>query len=813
MRKNFSNESAPLRTMKPSSRLNRSTTPFSHVVIAILCAAALPAKAATRTWTDAAGDGAYATAGNWDGGVAPANNDYQDTALFDAGARAVVVPSGRKVYGLNFLTGGWTLSGGSFSELTALSSAGAGTNTLVGVTAHAHATWIVNAGNTVVLPSFYERDKNITLTGGGSLQFNAAIGGYSGTVGSWGLHIVNGRARFNTSTPYQSGTAGAVFINGSDAALELQTTLAGANSLISAGRIVDELGDGLVIDDIGGGYVKIYPVSELLPPMPGSWQLEFEDDFAGSSLDGTKWHLGQHWSGLAGSAGLAPENVTVSNGTLQIKSEQRTVTFGGTTKSYASGEVSSFFNFRQQHGYFEARVKYPAVTGLWPAFWLMPDRGDYGWKDGYFRSYVKFDLTGVNPGTINTAELKVKVSAVEAGADNNVVFMKLDNDSWTESTLTWNNAPAPNPVWVTQRWNQAVAGQDMTVDVKDFIVQQMAGDKKISFVLADTFMKTRNIKFHSSEAANSADRPRLVINGVTYEATEDAYVRWGTLANNNYGSTIDLAVEDSWGDTATTFNGGMEIDIMESLGIWGADETSHAVHWDGYGAQHQSVGWPNILSSATGDSFHTYGVYWQPGLLEFYVDGIRTGSWNNTRVMSVPAYLILSLQLGGWDNNNPGAQVNNQVMEVDWVRVWSGTRTALDGVIVDNTETANVVATGAWTNSTSTNGYFGTNYVNDGNTAKGTKTFSFNPPITTAGNYLVYARWTSGTNRATNVPIDIVKSDATVSTVTVNQQTGGSQWNLLGTYSLSPTNAEVRIGTASTNGYVIADSVCVIPAP
>jgi endoglucanase len=132
---------------------------------------------------------------------------------------------------------------------------------------------------------------------------------------------------------------------------------------------------------------------------------------------------------------------------------------------------------------------------------------------------------------------------------------------------------------------------------------------------------------------------------------------------------------------------------------------------------------------------------------------------------------------------------------------------------VDNTEAANVVATGTWTNSTSTNGYFGTNYLNDGNTAKGTKSFSFKPPITASGNYLVYARWTSGTNRATNVPIDIVKADTTVSTVSVNQQAGGSQWNLLGTYSLNPANCEVVIRTTSTNGYVIADSVCVIPAP
>jgi len=784
--------------------------------LAALLLAAPSASAATRTWTGGAGDGAYVTGGNWDAGVAPANNDYQDIALFDAGAQTVTVPSARQVYGVTFATAGWTLSGGSFGEITALSSAGTGTSTVVGLTAHASATWTVASDNTIVVPTFYERDKNITLTGGGTLQFNTSIGGYSGMIGSWGVHVVNGCAHFAVSSPYQSGTAGAVFINGAEASVELHTNIATANSLITAGRVVDELGGGLTVDDIGGGYVRVYSTTALNPPIPGNWQLTFEDNFDGNSLDGTKWHLGQHYSGMAGLGGVAPENVTVSNGKLQLTAQQRTVTYGGASKSYATGEISSLFHFRQQNGYFEARIKYPAVTGLWPAFWMMPDRGTYGTREGYYHSYVKFDLTGVNPGTITSAELHMKVSSAEAlgtNDHNNVVFMKLDDDSWSESTITWNNAPAPNPVWIAQRWDQAVAGQDMTVDVTDFVTQQMAGDKKISFVMADTFMRQKYVKFYSHRTVNQSDRPRLIINGVTYYGTEDAYVRWGTLADTNYGTATELQVEDYWGDTATTTNGGMEIDIQESLGIWGLNETSHATHWNGYSTQEQSAGWPNILYGSTDDGFHTYGLYWEPNLLEFYVDGIRTATWNNTSVMSVPGYIILSLQLGGWDNNNPGAQDNNQTMEVDWVRCWSGTRTGLDAMVVDNTDPSNVVLTGAWTTSTATSGYYLTNYINDGNTAKGTKSVSFKPPITISGNYEVYARWTAGTNRATNVPIDIVKSDGTASTVVVNQQTNGSQWNLLGTFSLDPSNAEVLVRTTGTDGYVIADAVYVIPAP
>jgi beta-glucanase (GH16 family)/regulation of enolase protein 1 (concanavalin A-like superfamily) len=415
--------------------------------------------------------------------------------------------------------------------------------------------------------------------------------------------------------------------------------------------------------------------SQPVPPVPGSWTLLFQDEFDGATVDGTKWRLGTHHAGIAGSGGIAPENVSIADGKLKMKVEQRAVAYSGTNYNYATGEISTFFNHRQQHGYIEARIKYPAVTGLWPAFWLMPDRGSYGWRDAHRRAYLKFDLTGVDPGTVTSATLKLTVSSFDTGGTNNLLVMKLAEDSWSESTLTWNNKPAPNPIWIEQRWNnQVVAGTEITIDVTGYVAQEMSGDKIVSLVLADTFARTKLLAFHSSEATNTAVRPQLVINGTAYTATEDATVRWGTLANNNYGSAVDLGVKDDWGDTATTFSDGMEVDIMESLGIWGPNVTSHALHWDGYDTQHKTTSWSKIPYAASPDGFHTYGVYWEPGRLAFYINGVKTGEHVNARVMSVPAYFLLSLQLGGWDNNNAGPQVHNQVMEVDYVRSWSGTR-------------------------------------------------------------------------------------------------------------------------------------------
>jgi len=128
-------------------------------------------------------------------------------------------------------------------------------------------------------------------------------------------------------------------------------------------------------------------------------------------------------------------------------------------------------------------------------------------------------------------------------------------------------------------------------------------------------------------------------------------------------------------------------------------------------------------------------------------------------------------------------------------------------VIVDNTDSTGVTITGAWTTSTFSPGYYCTNYIHDGNTGKGSKSVRFTPTIPVSGNYEVFARWISGSDRATNVPIDIVTASGT-SSVQVNEQTNGGQWVSLGTYSFNAgTAGSVLIKNNGTSGYVIVDAV------
>jgi hypothetical protein len=153
-----------------------------------------------------------------------------------------------------------------------------------------------------------------------------------------------------------------------------------------------------------------------------------------------------------------------------------------------------------------------------------------------------------------------------------------------------------------------------------------------------------------------------------------------------------------------------------------------------------------------------------------------------------------------------------------WVNVtylWTtGGGTPTTGLIIDNNNAANdstkgyVELTGTWTATTSTAGYYGTNYMYAATAAVSEPaTFFFYMPA--AGTKTIDARWTAGTNRSTTAPFIIVNaSGTTLATVHKNQQTGGGAWNTLGTWSFPAGWNKVQLSRWTTAGYVVvADAI------
>src|SRR5690349_19315721 len=129
----------------------------------------------------------------------------------------------------------------------------------------------------------------------------------------------------------------------------------------------------------------------MASPIPGM-TLTFADEFNSLNLYST-WKPTDQWGNRTLPAneeeqiyvdpkykdlGLNP--FSVSDGVLNIKAAKagdNADKLGGS--EYTSGMLSSFGpgGFSQQYGYFEIRAQLPEGQGMWPAFWLLSDNGEW----------------------------------------------------------------------------------------------------------------------------------------------------------------------------------------------------------------------------------------------------------------------------------------------------------------------------------------------------------------------------------------------------------------------------------------------------
>lgn len=120
---------------------------------------------------------------------------------------------------------------------------------------------------------------------------------------------------------------------------------------------------------------------------------------------------------------------------------------------------------------------------------------------------------------------------------------------------------------------------------------------------------------------------------------------------------------------------GVEIDIIESIGNdWGA--CNHALHWDGYGDEHKSVGSGELKNHSIYDGeFHTFGMLRSEEGYGFYIDGEETWRVSAEECDPCPedGYIKLTCEAAEWAGAGTDKSIKALPAEmlVDYVRVYS----------------------------------------------------------------------------------------------------------------------------------------------
>ena len=153
------------------------------------------------------------------------------------------------------------------------------------------------------------------------------------------------------------------------------------------------------------------------------WEISFEDNFSGDTLDLEKWNTSFPWTQVINEelAGYSPTSVTLKDSNLTITAREEMIFYGGRTQPYTSGVITTYREFEQTYGYFELRCRISKAKGLWPAFWLF--------STDHSAEIDVMDILGQKPDRVyftliskNAAGRPTKQNASHEGVDFSLAF-------------------------------------------------------------------------------------------------------------------------------------------------------------------------------------------------------------------------------------------------------------------------------------------------------------------------------------------------------------------------------------------------------
>ncbi|RYX82240.1 glycoside hydrolase family 16 protein [bacterium] len=185
------------------------------------------------------------------------------------------------------------------------------------------------------------------------------------------------------------------------------------------------------------------------PPVAGEWTQTLNEDFDGAAVDESKWNIytENYWDKVSH---FSKDNTLIGGGMATLRMEKkRGFDWDTPTRKetdYAVGYLDSYGKWTQRYGYFEARMKLPSAPGLWPAFWMMPDRGQGVGAEQWRRADTKnggmeFDimehLTGWGPHRYNIAQHWDGYDKEHQSKGTDKAYLQPDNDGFITCGLLW----------------------------------------------------------------------------------------------------------------------------------------------------------------------------------------------------------------------------------------------------------------------------------------------------------------------------------------------------------------------------------------
>lgn len=131
---------------------------------------------------------------------------------------------------------------------------------------------------------------------------------------------------------------------------------------------------------------------------------------------------------------------------------------------------------------------------------------------GYIRqAYIKFDISSLAGKTVNSVKLQVSAALhVAEAAGVNLALRGVPSSTWNESTLTWNNKPAPASAILGTTLVTDTTFRNYTIDITAYVKSALAaGQTFVTLNLQGTVNTNAYIRIQSKESGNGA---KLVIN-------------------------------------------------------------------------------------------------------------------------------------------------------------------------------------------------------------------------------------------------------------------------------------------------------------